>query len=141
MFPVKSIDVGLLEFAAMPQLVRFTFVVPLNFTADEAEGSSDKSQATPNIFTLATARVLIVTLGRKRLARKLFCCCARMTSTALLSPTLGPITGGLLAHIWPVVGFVQAGEEFGQVNDAKEKPLPPASRAARPQIPELVAET
>ena len=67
----------------------------------------------------ATARVSIVTFGKNRLAKNAFCCCARMTSTAVWLVVFGPLAGGLFAHIWPVAGLVQAGEEVGQVNDTK----------------------
>ena len=106
---------------------------PLNFEDDDPKA---RRQTWSLVLTKATARVSIVTFGRNRLAKNVFCCCDRMTSTAFWFPAKAPRTGGLLTHILPGDGFVQAGVVAGHEKDLKVKLLRggAASRWARAQI-------
>src|SRR3954454_6180791 len=97
---------GSVESDAMPQLFILSVVLPAMSIALLPVGARAKVQAKPLLVTPATARVVIVTLDRKKLASDVLCCSARMTSTLFASPTCAPLvtTGGLLAHICPALG-------------------------------------
>src|SRR5438270_12360881 len=58
---------------------------PLNFEDDDPRA---RIQTLSSALTKATARVVIETLGRKRLAKKVLCCWDKVTSTALGSMKL-----------------------------------------------------
>ena len=66
-----------------------------------AVGSNESRQAWSSVENTATARVTIVAFAISMLARSVFCCCARMTSTAFAFPALAPRIGGLLTHMPP----------------------------------------
>src|SRR6516162_5775779 len=99
--PPNEIAAASLEFAAIPQPVRLSVAEPCTLIPVPVL-ARDKSQVKPGRFTNATAREVIVTFERNRLAKRVFSWRLRTTSTALV--LLLP-AGGLLAHICPDDGL------------------------------------